>query len=362
MRNFAQKAPQPISDTRRRPPVAENVAMSPVQQLQRRVGNQALQRMAQLHASRAKGDAAARNGAGPEPGPMPTHGAAPPQLHGDGAAIAGEVSRGKPVPAATARPAASKQAARTDEARATALAAPAIAHKTAFSAPGNADDTRAEVGVGEIVTFTGSAAGTWTASAGKPAVAAAGSKFEWVAPGRAASVTIQLKVGQQTASETMTVVEPAGLTADKVLKETFPSGTQGAGMYLRFCCLPANVVFGAVEVNEWPGPATKVSGVFDEKEARPFGGLWHFATVGFGQIGLDNKMNQLDHASSGGLPPKLWKEGAFEWRIPNYFRLRSEGGFGTLFNYTIQRFEIEGPPNAGRTTVTKLGQTEVRTP
>jgi hypothetical protein len=53
MRSFAQKAPQPTSDTRNRPAVA----LSPVQQLQRRVGNQALQRMAQAYAGKAKEDA-----------------------------------------------------------------------------------------------------------------------------------------------------------------------------------------------------------------------------------------------------------------------------------------------------------------
>ena len=57
MSSFAQKAPQRTSDTSRRPPVARSAASSPIQQLQRRVGNQALQRMLQAHAGKAKEDA-----------------------------------------------------------------------------------------------------------------------------------------------------------------------------------------------------------------------------------------------------------------------------------------------------------------
>jgi hypothetical protein len=57
MRTFEKKARQPTSDTLRRPPVAQNAAASPIQQLQRRVGNQALQRMLQAHAGKAKEDA-----------------------------------------------------------------------------------------------------------------------------------------------------------------------------------------------------------------------------------------------------------------------------------------------------------------
>ena len=58
MHTFVQKARQPTSDATRRPPAAQSAALSPVQQLQRRVGNQALQRMAQAHAGKAKEGAA----------------------------------------------------------------------------------------------------------------------------------------------------------------------------------------------------------------------------------------------------------------------------------------------------------------
>jgi hypothetical protein len=57
MRTFAQKTPQPTSDTRR-PPAAQSAAISPIQQLRHTVGHQALQRMVQAHAGKAEDDAA----------------------------------------------------------------------------------------------------------------------------------------------------------------------------------------------------------------------------------------------------------------------------------------------------------------
>ena len=60
MRSFAQKAPQPASDTRRQP-VAQGVALNPVRQLQRRIGNQALQRMQQAHGGKGKEEAGAHD-------------------------------------------------------------------------------------------------------------------------------------------------------------------------------------------------------------------------------------------------------------------------------------------------------------
>jgi hypothetical protein len=76
MRTLVQKAPQPTSDTRRPPPVAQNAAISPIQQLQRRVGNQALQRMLQDHAGKTKGDAARRDSTAANPDRGPAHGTA----------------------------------------------------------------------------------------------------------------------------------------------------------------------------------------------------------------------------------------------------------------------------------------------
>jgi hypothetical protein len=57
MRTLLQKAPQLTSDPSRRPPVAKSAVISPIQQLQRRVGHHALQQMLQPYAGKAKEDA-----------------------------------------------------------------------------------------------------------------------------------------------------------------------------------------------------------------------------------------------------------------------------------------------------------------
>ena len=85
---------------------------------------------------------------------------------------------------------------------------PKIKPKTKFKAP-SGGRSRTDVGVGEEVTFTSNVAGAWTASGGTPAASVAnGKKFNWTASDRAASITITLTAGTQTATTTMTVIEP----------------------------------------------------------------------------------------------------------------------------------------------------------
>jgi hypothetical protein len=213
--------------------------------------------------------------------------------------------------------------------------------------------------VGEEVTFTSNVSGAWTASGGTPAASVAnGKKFKWTASDRAASITITLTAGTQTATTTMTVIEPTGITAKKLSEIRFSKGEQGAGMKLRFIYAPMTVSFGNIEVKEVSGPATNITGYYTSTPANE---LWHDSGDTFTRIGKDNKDTAIDTAQGAGDDPP-WTDGTFDWVIPNKFKTITEAGDGKQFTTVTQAFQLEGPPHDGRTTVSKGGQTVQRSP
>ena len=230
--------------------------------------------------------------------------------------------------------------------------APTISSKTTFSAPDGSAETRENVGVGEEVTFKGNQAGTWKASAGKPVSAPGGLKLVWTAPDRAATVTVTLTVGKATATKRIKVLEPAGIFGTKIGADlAFPAGTQGAGMKLTFNYNPMTVSFGNVFAKEVSGEASNIKDYFKSYTAAD---LHHDSGDTFTRIGADNKDTAPDTASFSGYP-KPWKKGAWDWVIPNKFRTVTEAGDGKKFTEVTQSFKLEGPPHAGRSTVSKAG-------
>ena len=180
----------------------------------------------------------------------------------------------------------------------------------------------------------------------------------WSAPDRAASVTVKLTIGALSDTKTVTVVEPTSITATKVGSDmTFPGGTQ-SGMKLRFKYHPLNVSFGNIFVKEVSGPATNFSGYFPHP---PNNQHWHNSGDVFTRIREDNTDSAIDTASFRGYPSP-WTDGGFEWVIPNNFRTVTEAGDGKQFTTVTQVFKIEGPPNAGRSTVSKAGRSAPRSP
>lgn len=237
---------------------------------------------------------------------------------------------------------------------------PKIKSKTKFKAP-NASSDRTTIAVGEQVTFTGNKSGDWHADAGTATTGLTGRKtLKWRAPDRAATVNITFIIGAKQDTKTMTVIEPTHLTGTKVKTLSFAKGTQGAGMQLRFKYHPLTVSFGNIEVMEVAGPATNISGYFLAKSAAS---LNHDPGVmNFTRIGQNNKDSAIDTASFNGYA-KPWTDGGFEWVIPNNFRTVFEGGGnGKHFTDVTQAFKIDGPPDDGRSTVTKAGQTVTRSP
>jgi hypothetical protein len=240
---------------------------------------------------------------------------------------------------------------------------PKIKSKTKLKAPNGSSD-RTTIAVGEQVTFTGNAAGDWNADGGTPLNTPAAKKtFKWRAPDRAATVNITFIIGAKQATRTMTVIGPTHLTGKKVKKlNPFPAGMAGAGMELRFTYHPLTVSFGNIEVKEVSGPATNLSGYFPH--ASSSNGHFHNSGDTFFRVGQNNKDSAVDTASfrASGYPPPF-SDGGFDWVIPNHFRTIFEGDTdGQHFTDVTQSFRIEGPPHAGRATVSKAGESETRSP
>lgn len=233
---------------------------------------------------------------------------------------------------------------------------PTITHATDFAAPDGSPNTRNLVGVGERVVFTGSAPGTWTASAGSPR-RGAGATFTWTAPVRRASVTIRLTVGRGTASERLSVLEPKSIRAIKLRELAFPPGTSGAGMKLDFEFNPLTVSFGNAETREVAGPASAITGYYKrfpkKKLAHNPGPLRFF------RIAQNNRFaGAEDKASQGPMPPPF-SAGSFHWKIPNKYRVITESGDGKQYTVVKQEFGMEA---SGKASVDKAGAHVDRTP
>lgn len=232
-----------------------------------------------------------------------------------------------------------------------------IASETKFSAPDGSPKTRKKVGVGEVVIFTANGVGDWAASDGTPDVLSGKDKFEWTAPKRAATVTIEVTNGSEKARKEMEVIEPSYYTAIKESEIAFPAGTQGAGMTLNFSFHPKTVSFGNVQSKEVSGPATNITGYY------ALHGTPHRHNSGdtFFDISQDNKWDggARDTASQSGYPSP-WSAGTFDWIIPNHFKLKSEAGDGKLYYNSTQSFRMIDA--TGKTIVSKGGEHVERTP
>jgi hypothetical protein len=208
--------------------------------------------------------------------------------------------------------------------------------------------------MGEVVYFdVGGQAADWTASAGWPPSRHARSAFAWELPNPGtATITATLPTGE-TASVDMTVIGPSDLRMRKFAEDPQPAGQAGAGMWLRPRFTPGSVNFGNVEWLEVPGPASGVSGYFQDM-VDAGADLSHHPNPDFLRIapGLN------DHAAFLGLSAP-YKAGAFHWNIPNRFRRAGTADPGTMFVTTVQSFRIQGD---GTVTVTKQGASVTRSP
>jgi hypothetical protein len=232
---------------------------------------------------------------------------------------------------------------------------PTITSATRKAAPGGAANTRTTVGVGEVVDFTGSTAGTWTASAGTPATGASGARFAWTAPDAPATVKITLTVGTQVAEKEITVIAPSSLSMVVSSNHSLTAGTAGVCMVTDVTVGPTTVSFGNTEWLEVPGPATGTSGYFTKFSAAT---LYHNPNPNW--LGWNDRNTGLqDHAAWHAVPPP-YAEGQFQWSVPNKYRVAGSTGSGTAFTTTTQLFQMTD--TAGTMSVSKAGASATRTP
>lgn len=231
---------------------------------------------------------------------------------------------------------------------------PTLTSKTKKTAP-SAADVRTTIAVGEVVDFTGSAAGTWTATGGTPAAGAASATFTWTAPGAPGPVTITLTVGAQSVTKVMTVIAPSSIAMVVNSQHGLTAGTAGVCMVTNVTVGPSNVSFGRVQWLEVPGPATNVAGYFTKFSAptlhhnpNPNWVTWNDSNAGPGD-------HAAWHSVAGPYSP-----GTFQWDIPNKYRVVGSGAAGTAFTTTHQLFAMTD--NAGTMSVSKAGASVARTP
>ncbi len=236
-------------------------------------------------------------------------------------------------------------------------AGPTITSATVKAAPSGAANTRADVGVGEVVNFTGSAAGTWSASAGTPATGASSTAFRWTAPAVTSrtTATITLTAGTQTATKAMTVVPPNSISMRKAGSHTSQIGPGGACMLTAVTFGPLSVCLGAIQTLEVPEDATNVSGFFTKFSTAT---LHHNPNPDYALVD-DNNMKeagphngQYDHCAAHTLPGP-YSNGAMDWVIPNRYILDGEApASGRHFTDTTQHFAMNA---AGHLIITKAG-------
>jgi hypothetical protein len=318
MRTFEQqpKETQLPTPAQSRPPErahgGPHRAWSSMLHLQRTIGNRAVERLAEVHSvGRKVGEDDKPVATVPpptvEPKPEPEPGPGP-QTH--------EPLDAPPKPAP-----------------------PTITSETDFAAPDGSAKTRTDVGIGEIVTFTGSASGKWTATTGKPVTLASGATFKWTAPDRAADVTIKLEVGTQSANLVMKVLEPATITGVRNSVIAIGAGTAGAGMKLTFNYGPKKVSFGNVMAREVSGPASNITGYF--KKFYTADQLKHDSGDTYTAVKENNEDSAEDTAKSTDTF-KPYEEGTFDWVIPNRFKVKTEAGDGKEFPSKVtQAFHID---------------------
>lgn len=230
---------------------------------------------------------------------------------------------------------------------------PAITTETIKSAPDGTPDNRTTIGVGERVRLTADTAGTWTVSEGHIIGLNNGASIVWEAPAIAANPTITLTTPGGTKVTPFTVVAPNGLSMVVAANDAIPAGTAGACMITNVTINPLNVNLGRTQWLEIPGPATNVSGYFNQFGAAT---IFHHPNPNF--LGFnDSNAGLTDHAAWEAVPAPF-SQGTFEWVIPNHYKLDGEPGRGRLFTNTVQAFFMTP---LGTMMITKAGASVIRT-
>jgi len=274
------------------------------------------------------GDAGPAADAGPTPAPPPTPTGSPastptPTATPAATAPASAPTTTAPAPTPGPAPTPSPSPAPSGGGATPAAPPPTITHRTTAHAPGGAADTRTTVGVGEVVTLTSTATGSWSATlfkAGTPNTGT-GLTYVWTAPSTAGSAVISFDPGGGAAhiNTTMTVVAPA-VEYRNARAVAFPGqapGIAGVSMETDVFYTPDTVSFSNTFWWEQPGPASGATGYFVGK-ALPF----HHPNASDLRINATNT-GIFDTAGFWNFPAP-WSAGFFEWVIPTKYKVTGE--------------------------------------
>jgi hypothetical protein len=235
-----------------------------------------------------------------------------------------------------------------------------VTHRTEFAAPDGGTRTRSIVGVGEIVNFSSTVAGAWSADRVGPnhSPTRSGTAFEWQAPSVPGTATITFTpsgAGQAPERTVITVIAP---TVEYRNGVRVPSpgerrGAAGVMMHSRVVFGPNTVSFRKAMWVEDPGPPSMRRGYFQTWRPRD-----HEPERDPIRSDLQNH-GPIDEAGYWNLPTTQYDQGgSFEWAIPTSYIIFGESD-RHLIRTVHQRFVL-GPD--GTLTVDKDGQHVSRTP
>lgn len=226
-----------------------------------------------------------------------------------------------------------------------------------------ANRARTKLGVGESVNLSLTPAPAcpvvWQIIAGNGSLNfLSGVSNVYTAHERAQTATVRATVNGFTYDKTYNVWEPASETAVETCDNTsIPPGTQGVIMDLTTTVHPTDVSFARVEIKELPGPATNVTGYWQNVPED----LCHCGeAINPDFFGLDANNSAPDVAALFGAPPPWTPTPAsFQWDIPVRWRVIGSINEASLPN-RLQTFTLNN--STGSTTVWKLDRSCERTP
>ena len=240
-----------------------------------------------------------------------------------------------------------------------------LEHTTVVTSP--KDRKRTKVGVGEKVDLKAPCPADWTIQGGGTLSVATGATTQFTAPETAAQVTITAKfhVDNSTKTVTFNVVEPNGLTMDKIVNTiTQNQPSLALGFTAKVFILPADVNFEAISVGE-NKVASVTTGYFDLRFPN---GLEHDKNGPVSMAGhIENKgtpINGFDTITTGTSPPlgnpAKYSAGTFLWAIPWRYEL---GATTKVFTTANHRHKMTIDANTGKATLelSKTGLTHQTT-
>lgn len=230
---------------------------------------------------------------------------------------------------------------------------PKITYATDVPAPSGGTD-RFTVGPGELVKFTGSESGTWSASDGSPTTGAESTEFSWKAPTTPGIFTITLSADGRKATQGISVLAPTSIKFTNVGGgRSFGAEEAGASMKLDMKLGPNNVSFGQIQIKEQESAAVSATGVFATEDSA------HHPNPDWTNVRNNNVTGSFDEAWAGPYEQPV-KMGKVVWNIPYLWQPRDGSAGGGSFAIVFQSSEVVD--SKGTITIIKGSESNSRTP